>query len=77
MRRLKCYGWTLLILLSVMLIASEIDAELDEVITFKLFGFLCMILGGWRLRKYRDIMDKDIEKLEDMLDAKYDDDEMD
>lgn len=61
-----------MILLSVMLIASEIDGELDEVITYKLLGFTCMIWGGWRLRKYRDIMDKDIEKLEDVLDAKDD-----
>lgn len=72
MRRAKCYLWTLLILASVILIASSISGELSSVILIKVFGFLSMILGGWKLRKYRDIMDSDIDKLESLMDVQDD-----
>lgn len=67
----------MLVLLSVILIAGEIDAPMDVTIATKLTCFGGIILSAIKLRKYRDVMDKDIEKLEGMMDIRDDENEDD
>lgn len=75
MKRIKCYTWTVIVLISVMIIAAEIDVAMDLAIAIKLSGFGGMILAAYKLRKYRDIMDEDIEWIESKIDITEEDEE--
>lgn len=68
MRRLKLYAWSVLAILSVMFIACEIRSfSPGEFILSKLIAFAILIWAAFHIRKYTDVMEKDIEKLEELI----------
>lgn len=68
MRRLKLYAWSVLAIISVMFIACEIRSfSPGEFILSKLIAFAILIWAAFHISKYKDVMEKDIEKLEELI----------
>lgn len=73
MRRLKLYTWSLIAILAVILLASELSIDLEKFIMVKLAAMAVLLVSGYQIRHYTDIMDKDIDILENFI--KVDDSE--
>lgn len=68
MRRLKLYLWSVIAITSVIFIACEMqDLKANEFVTSKLIAFFVLIYSARNISKYKDVMEKDIEKLEDLI----------
>lgn len=75
MKRIKCYAWTAIVLISVVIIAAETQAAMELAIAIKLSAFGMMVLAAYKLRKYRDIMDEDISWIESKIEVTDEDEE--
>lgn len=75
MRRLKLYTWSVLAILAVILIAAEFSLSLKYFIMTKLAAMAILLIAGYHIRYYTDVMDADIDFLESFI--KENDDESD
>lgn len=75
MRRLKLYTWSALAILAVILIAAEFSFGLKYFVMIKLAAMVILLIAGYHIRYYTDVMDADIDFLESFI--KEDDDESD
>lgn len=68
MRRLKLYLWSVIAITSVIFIACEMqDLKANEFVASKLTAFCVLIYSAHNISKYKDVMEKDIEKLEELI----------
>lgn len=68
MRRLKLYAWSVIAIVSVIFIACEMqELKADVFAASKLIAFCVLIYSAFNISKYKDVMEKDIEKLEELI----------
>lgn len=67
MRRLKLYFWSFIAISSLIFITCEMNICIESFIAIKLIAFCLLIWSGFNIRKYEDIMEEDISKLEELI----------
>ncbi|MGL5227590.1 MAG: hypothetical protein ACRC77_05340 [Bacteroidales bacterium] len=67
MRRLKLYFWSFIAISSVIFITCEMNIGIEEFIAIKMIAFCLLIWSALNIRQYKDIMEEDISKLEELI----------
>ena len=77
MRRLKLYTWSVLAILAVILIAAEFSFSLKYFVMVKLAAMAILLIAGYHIRYYTDVMEKDIDFMESLIKEDCDESEDD